>query len=359
MKPPYLVVAVFLLALARPAVAAPPDTVAASPAQAILLEREWELEIGRGFTAAPVSIGAKLLALTTDGWAAMIDCMKGEVVWRERRGYGFDSRPLVTDSLAFMVSEGNKRSLTCLSLSSGRKEWSFDMGGMRAAPLAVPAGLVILETGDVLGLFRTHPPSPGWSHELPGPCLEEMHAVGDNVLVACGDSIVAFDARNGERSGSMEAAQVSSFLPLPDSGILIMRRDGELTLVDAELPQAIWSARVDAAPAYHMSVEGRQIYISSGERLSCFGSEQGELLWQARFPAPPAGAPCVFGDLLALATLEGKIRLLSPVTGEVLSTLELGEPLETPPVVCVGTLVAATRKGRLIAFRRMNAEGDI
>jgi outer membrane protein assembly factor BamB len=278
-------------------------------------------------------------------------------MWRERRGYGFDSSPLVTDSLAFVVSEGNKRHLTCLSLFTGKKKWSFEMGSLRAAPLAFPAGLVILESGDVLGLFRTFPPSPGWSHELPGPCFGGMHKAGDDVLVACGDSIFTFDAFSGARSAGMEASKVSSFLPLSGGGILLVRRDGELSLVDSGSHRAIWSARIDAAPAYHMSVEDRRIYISSGETLSCLGSEGGDVLWETRFPAPPAGAPCVVGDILALSTLEGKILLLSPLSGEVLSTLDLKVPVESPPVVCAGTLVAASRHGRLVAFGRVHEGG--
>jgi outer membrane protein assembly factor BamB len=324
-----------------------------------VLKREWELDIGKGITAPPAAIGTKLLALTTDGWAVMIDCARGSILWRERVGYGFDSAPLVSDTLAFVVSEGAKRYLACLSLHSGKRKWKIDAGSLRAGPLLVPNGLVMLEAGDSLRFFRTSHPSPGWSAPLLGPCLEEMHLAGERVMVACTDSIFTFDARSGALAESAEADDLSSFVPLEDgSGVLLVHEDGGVQLLDRELDRSIWSARVEAAPRHHLGVDGAKAYVSSGGKLSCFETGGGALLWETRLSSPIAGPPCVSQETLALSTVDGVLALLSPDTGEVRATQDLGEPVAIAPVVCAGNLILATQRGRLVSFRAEDAGGS-
>lgn len=360
MKLSHLASAVFLLAIPCSLSPARAEIEEETARGTSALEREWDVETGRGITAQPAVAGARLLALTTDGWAVLVDCDAGEIVWKGRSAYGFSLPPLVADSVAFVVSEGAKRYLACLSLGTGERKWKRDVGRLRAGPLAVPDGVLLLEEGDSLKILAGpgSRPGRGWSRALRGPCLPEIHVMDGNLFVACGDSIFFFDSRSGALLGRVEVGPVSTFCPLEDEkGILLVRRSGEIVLFGPEFGETIWSARVSSSPRHYLTVETSRIVASAGERLSCYEAEGGDLLWEASFSAPIAGAPCALSGFLALVTVEGRLHLLAADTGEVLAEARVGEPVQTSPVSCAGKLVIATLKGKLVSFTAGNAGG--
>ncbi len=93
-------------------------------------------------------------------------------------------------------------------------------------------------------------------------------------------------------------------------------------------------------------------------RVGVYNLLRDKLIWR-RFAGDVATTPAPVGSLLALATLSGRLFLLSAATGQTTLKLDLGGPALAQPAVCgdtlwvaAGNLVCAVTTGGDVIWRR-------
>ncbi|MFO0001087.1 MAG: dehydrogenase, partial [bacterium] len=60
--------------------------------------------------------------------------------------------------------------------------------------------------------------------------------------------------------------------------------------------------------------------------------------------------PLVAGSKVLVLNHQGDLLVLSPTTGQTLSTLSLGDEVAAPPLIVQKTLFVLTKKGRILAY---------
>ena len=317
---------------------------------------EWEIEIGKGMTAPPAVLGERAFALGTDGWAVLINCRSGEILWRERAGRSFTSSPVAIDSVIYLTSQGGKRFLAAVSLTTGETLWKTDIGVLRAGPVKTEHGLILLEADGTLKCLNTSSPALLWSANMDKPCLDEIYVTDKKLLASCGDTIYSIGSKDGLIDRRFYVENLESFQPLTDgAGLLIIRRNGETELLETGTAEIIWSAVLDAAPGYHVTVSDNMAFLSSGSRLTCLGMEGGQTLWVVDLSSPVAGPPDLSGTLLAVTTVHGGLYIFDQSSGQQIDDHELRQPINTPPVFCKDRILISTQLGKLLSITMKTA----
>jgi outer membrane protein assembly factor BamB len=145
------------------------------------------------------------------------------------------------------------------------------------------------------------------------------------------------------------------------SAVALIALLGVAVPADAPAPQArlfpvrgAWTLALDNALAAPPGFsETRGFFPIEGERLAAYDVVNGDLEWvvSARTEWPP-----VAGDGLIFLGPPGALVALHEETGDVAWETALDEPLSTRVVWGAGWLVAATRSGRVLAFRAGDGE---
>jgi outer membrane protein assembly factor BamB len=101
-----------------------------------------------------------------------------------------------------------------------------------------------------------------------------------------------------------------------------------------------------------MSLEGQLVSLSR---------EQGRVRWLTQLPSFEDeedrdgrirwAGPLLAGGQVVLASSDGRLVSVNPVTGEIIAYQNIEEPVNVTPVVADGTLFVLTDEGSLIARR--------
>lgn len=321
----------------------------------LTLSQNWKTGVGKGVTVTPVGFGGSIVALSSDGWASMLDAATGGIIWKERAGYGFDAPPAVVGNTVIVASQGNKRYLSALSVMSGQTIWKKDLTNVRAGPLPAGGGLVVLESGGLLRSIETGRLGPGWERQLGGACLDKIFAAGDDgdrILACCDDTVYSVNAANGSVVSRLPVYNAAAVLPGGPGEVFTVKRSGEVELRSIESGATSWSTATKASSIYHLArgEEAGLLAVTSGTELFILSANRGELLWDRRFRSPLAGPPLITDTYLAVTTLAGDIELLDPETGTLLFRDELGEPVGTAPTIHDDRLLVTTHEGNIVAF---------
>jgi outer membrane protein assembly factor BamB len=315
-----------------------------------LRKTEWEVEIGKGMTARPAVLDKRALALSTDGWAVLVDCENGGIIWRERVGHSFISGPVTFGSIAYVASQGSKRYLAAVSLMSGATLWRTDIGMLRAGPVRTETGLVLLESNGTVECFDTARPLLLWSTVLNVPCAGTIYSDDESIFAACGDTVYAIESGGGRIEQKFSFEELASFHPLTGGGVLAVSRNGRTALLDPETGAITWSTAIEAASEYHISVSHDTAVVSSGSRLSCLETGTGQILWMDNLPSPVAGPPDMEAGWLAVTTIHGGLYFIDQSSGDQVDSCEWKQPVSSPPVMCDDRILISTQLGKLMCL---------
>lgn len=173
------------------------------------------------------------------------------------------------------------------------------------------------DTGAVLWRKEIEPPDPATDPVL----------VGDVALVPGSDSLIAYDARGGQRLWTLEG--YGTTVPQSVGGSVVLPTDGRVTAVDARSGRQLWQAEI-ARSARVFAGAGGVVVLDDrlpappydtapgapdgpGE-VRLLGLDDGRQRWGVEVPGPPAAAHAA-PEGVAVAGLRGGVALLSTVDG--------------------------------------------
>lgn len=266
-----------------------------------------------------------------------LDAATGEEIWRQRALTPFHSAPTVADGRVYLTTDDNE--LLALDASDGSVLWTHRSIAETARLLTAPSPAVLGETvvvpyssGEVVAL-RAQNGTVLWSDALtraggltPLSTINDIAAspviLADRVYaMSHSGTMAAFDLRSGERAWDLPAGGLHA-PAVAGNFLFLVTVDAQVAAVERNTGQVRWITE-----------------------LSSFRNER-----RRRDRISWAG-PILAGGRLVLASSEGELVILDPLTGEQIGDRSLGGPVFIAPVIAEETIVVLTDEGRLIALR--------
>lgn len=293
-------------------------------------------EIEDGFGGGIAYADGQIFAVTGFGEVMAIDAESGAVLWRVQNPIPFRTAPTVSGGRIFAISHDNQ--LQVFATSDGSPIWNQS---------------AILEPATILS--STSP------------------AVAGDLVVAgfTSGEVLAMRTNNGLVNWSDSLTRARQLTPLSDLAAVIGRpvidRDrvfavshgGRMVSIDLRSGERVWMSELTSIETPW--VAGDNIYVVTIDaEVVCLSRNQGRVRWVKQlekyedgdFDDPISWSGAILAsDRLILGNSLGEVLTLSPYTGEILSTIDVGDPVEVTPVVANKTLYILTDDGRLIAYQ--------
>ena len=288
--------------------------------------KKWTADVHAKLAAAVGSDGRFAAVVTTSNELVVLD--NGKEVWRERQPGRVATAPFVAGERVFV--QAVDRSVRAYDALDGRWLWAYQRVGGEALALAVP------------GVLASH---------------------RDTLLVGQGSRLVGldpvkgsprFELNLGTPRGSNEVERLADLIGPPTRvGDDVCMRAFQLSVgcVNASTGVLKWT-RPQAGTKSVAANDQIVVGADSADRVSAWKAANGEILWRVdRFTHRGLSGMAVWGDLVAMADMDGYLHLLALDDGRTVGRFSLDAPLVAAPVVKDGLLFAQTRRGTVYALR--------
>ena len=361
------------------------------PALGSSLQRAWSAPIGEGedrrhrITAEPVAAQGRIFTLDSRATVTATG-RNGQTLWQRdltpagQRGDGASGGGLALADGALYVTSAYGR-LHALDVATGAQRWThrFD-APVKGAPTVVGNRVLVVAADSSAWVLDTRDGKVDW--QLPGtPSPASM--VGGAAPATAGD-LVLFPIPSGEliaarRDTGMEIwrrviagqRQGMAYAGVTDitgdpvvvgDTIYVGNQSGRVMALDRRDGAIRWTAD-EAAYGAVWPVGNALFMLSDRNRVIRLDAASGERIWSQELPlftetrerrrAEIFGhyGPVLAGGRLVVASNDGLVRFLDPISGESAGHLELPSGAAAAPIVVDRTLYVVSRDGMLHAFR--------
>ncbi len=353
------------------------------------LTKAWSVEIGHGgayrtrITAQPLIAGGRVFTMDTEGVVAAFDLATGHLAWRavtkpkKARSGNLGGGIAIEGSRLYAVT-GRAEAL-CLDLSDGHIIWRTALTApARSSPAIGDGRLYVVCMDQQLQVFALEDGKFQWSHQgVPsntGTIGQASPAYADGVLVAGFESgdLTALRAESGtliwtDNMGGLKGqATLSDFgsvraAPLIDNGLAFaIGLGGLMAALDIRSGRRVWQRDVAGTSTPWMAGEFMYV-VSTEQKLAAVGRDDGAVHWVTdlpRFNNPNKSkglitwtGPAMVGGKLVLLSDRGKMAVVDPVSGALVTSSTLSDTASTPPTIAQGTVLILTDDGKLTAFK--------
>jgi outer membrane protein assembly factor BamB len=360
------------------------------PQGAPSLQVAWRSDVGAGagggsrLLAGPVIAGGRVFAVDADGMVTAVDAASGDRAWQF---YADDAEEVdrlaggaaaYADGRVFAVT-GNGM-VYALDAAGGTEIWRRQIRApIRAAP-TVADGRILVPTADGQ-LFALDAQSGEliWQHaglfEPTGLLGGASPAVADGVVIAAYASgeVVALTLESGQQLWNESVLRPRRTLAIgtiadivgdpviAGNRVFVAGMSGEMAAFELQRGIRTWTAEVTSTQTPWIAGNFIFLLTERGE-VVCLVDQGGYIRWVTQLPTlvdpeEPEGrriswtGPALVSDRLLLVNSEGELVSLSPFTGEVLATVDIGDGVSVPPAVAGGTVYLLTDGAELVAIR--------
>ena len=280
------------------------------------------------FGGGVASEGGVLYVATGFGEVMALDPGNGGEIWRRRLDTPIRAAPTVAGGRMYVVTVANE--VVALSAVGGDVLWRHQGSGEQASLLAasspaVAQGMVVVPStaGEVTALTEDLG-SPVWTESL----------------------------ASSDPTSSMANLNDVAGRPVIEGGVVYaIAHSGRLAAIGLKDGSEVWSQ--DISGIQTPWVAGDYVFVLSGRStLAAVSKRTGGVRWSVSLPAGATYAgPVVAGGRLLVASSAGALLELSPQTGQIMNTLNLGSAMYIPPVIANGTAYILADDASLIALR--------
>ncbi len=353
------------------------------------LTKAWSADVGRGgswrtrFTAEPLVVGAQVFTMDTDGTVASFALADGARQWRTETKPDDNDNASLGGGIGFaegqIYAATGRAEVLALNASSGAIGWRAALPApARGAPAisgdrifltTVDEKLICLDraTGKLMWKFQANTAIAGMlAHAAP--------AVANGIVVAGFESgdLVAVRADSGSvvwsdnlgalkgNAGLSEFASVRGGLVIKDGIVYAIGLGGLFAAIDLRSGRRVWQR--DVAGANTPWLAGDVLYILSVEqRAAAVSAHDGTVYWSTdlpRFENPRRTKNLItwYGPVMASGKLlfvndQSQMAVVDPLSGKLVSTLDIADTSSLRPVVAAGTVFVLTDDATLTAYR--------
>lgn len=302
--------------------------------QTIVLEGEGSRP---AFGGGVSTMGGRVFATTGFGVVVAFDAATGAEIWRVQLPTPLRAAPAVDSGRVFVTSQDGQ--LTALNADTGEQLWQATSTVEPASILGEGSPSIALDTvvagfpsGELFAL-RVENGRTAWQDQLSRTgrttALGALSGIAASPVVDRGR---VFAIGHGGRMVALELA----------TGTRVWER--EFAGVNAPWPAGDW--------VFAVTVEAELVALTRAD---------GKIRWVAdlghwKDPEDKKGAiewfgPVLAGNRLVLVSSRGRMALVSPESGEIVSTRKLEHAAFLPPVVANGMLYILTDDGTVTAYR--------
>jgi outer membrane protein assembly factor BamB len=345
----------------------------------------WQAELGGAAgVGAPARVGGLLIvaveAGTGEGAVVAIDAATGREQWRRQveAAVRHSVRPGPDGTVVALTMTG---AVVSLDATDGEVRWARQLGDPSVrwclgAP-AVAHGYVYAGAAGCFGAFDATSGALMWQRDdLAGAdwlsTWSSPVVAGDVVLLALSNDrahFVALDAITGKELWRRKGNELESSWSSPvvaGGDVLVTTVHGWLRARAIETGEERWTAPLDAPWPVATPVvgAGRAFTVSSAGTLQATLLSDGGVDWRLplgsttlarqpyqREPAGHVASPAWASGSVVAVSGEGRVVVVDPATGHVLTQLELNAPVASSPVVDGNTLYCTTADECLRAVR--------
>ncbi|PZN92548.1 MAG: pyrrolo-quinoline quinone [Alphaproteobacteria bacterium] len=360
------------------------------------LSQAWTASIGKGSTgqrrlnAAPVVMGGKVYTMDTAGDVRAFDATTGRVAWQAHIALVVgEKQKKKNENAAFGggVSGGDGRVfattgygiIAAYDAGTGTQLWQQKLGtplrgaatvaGNRVYTLTQDNQLYALSadkgetlwtvsgTVEVAGLLGAGAPAVAQDTVVVGFSSGELNALrAENGRTVWADAL----ARTG-RSTAMAALSDIDASPVIDRGrVYAIGHGGRMAALELATGQRVWERNFAGTSMPWVAGEFIFIVTLEGE-VVCLKRSDGKVRWVHRLPhygnvkkkTNPIHwqGPVLASDRLYLTGSNKQMVVMSPYTGEQITSYKLSAPAYLPPVVANNMAYVLTDDGKLTAYR--------
>ncbi|HUE45421.1 MAG TPA: PQQ-binding-like beta-propeller repeat protein [Aestuariivirgaceae bacterium] len=284
---------------------------------------------GRGaFGGGLATDGSRLYATTAFGEVVALDLANGSIAWRKNFELPIRSAPTVDNGRVFFATVSNDT--YAVSAADGSQLWRFQGIGEQASisaspsPVVADGHVVVPHTTGELIAFRTEDGTPVWTETLTS--LQPTSSLA-NINDIAGRPVIA------------------------DGQVYAIAHSGRLGAFLLQTGEPVWAQEISGTQMPWVA-GGYAFVISGTAGIAAVERGNGAVRWTANLPGGGVwSGPVLGGGRLIAVSSKGMLANISPQTGEVLSTIDLGEEFYIAPVIANGTLYLLADSGTLIALR--------
>jgi outer membrane protein assembly factor BamB len=308
----------------------------------------------------------KFFVAGTDGTVLALDAGSGSEVWRASAGAPITAGVGSDGRFTSVVTRNNE----VVTFDNGREVWRKRVPSrVVTAPLAAGERIFVIGVDRIVHAFDALDGRRLWTLQRPGDALTlsqggVISAYRNTLLVGQGARLTAVDPVQGTvvwevalaaPRGTNEVERLADLIgPVVRVGSRVCARafQSAVGCADASRGTLLWSRNVGGIEAAGGDAE--RIFGADGSgRISAWNATSGELVWTSEkllhrglSGALGVGTSVLFGDE------EGYMHFLAATTGELQLRLPTdGSPVVGVPVLSGTTLLVATERGGLFAFR--------
>jgi outer membrane protein assembly factor BamB len=257
-----------------------------------------------------------------------LDLASGSIAWRKNFELPIRSAPTVDGGRVFFATVSNDT--FAISAADGSQLWRFQGIGEQASisaspsPVVADGHVVVPHTTGELIAFRTEDGSPVWTETLTS--LQPTSSLA-NINDIAGRPVIA------------------------DGQVYAIAHSGRLGAFLLKTGEPVWAQEISGTQMPWVA-GGYAFVISGTAAIAAVERAGGAVRWTAKLPGGGVwSGPVLGGGRLIAVSSTGVLASISPQTGEVLSTVDLGEEFYIAPVIANGTVYLLADSGTLIALR--------
>ena len=278
----------------------------------------------------------KIVLVDAYGQILLIDANDGNKIWDKKIEFPILSPPLIYRNKILFISSDNR--LFSLSFETGNIEWSFQTVAedkkslITASPIAFENIIIAPFSNGELVAFANDTGKPIWSENVSQIAL-----------------LSNFDIKD-----------ISASPVLSNNTIFSLSTNGKLISINAVNGKRNWA--IDLSGYRTPIVSGDQIYVIDEDgKLICLSKNTGDVFWITELNKFKKGqkakdlnlwlGPYLINNLLYNISYFGELKIVSPMTGEVLSTRSLGvKGVLLPPVIVSNAVFIMDENSNVYSF---------
>jgi outer membrane protein assembly factor BamB len=352
--------------------------------------RIWLASAGAGTTlrarlaSAPVVAQGQVYTIDTTATVRAFDANSGAPIWQTRFGVEPGNEPAlfgggVAHGQGRIFATNGLGFVAAFDATTGSLIWQVRPGGpLRGAPTVVADTLYVLSQDNQIYSLRPEDGATNWSQaaalEIAGVFGSSAPAFAQGTVVAGFSSgeLVAYRFENGRVvwqdalarttiRTSVSALSDINADPVIDSGqVIAIGQGGRMVALELITGQRMWE--LNLAGIATPWVAGDWVFVVTDDgKLLAIARATGRVRWMTQLPqfrreraqAGPISyeGPILAGGRLILASNQGALIFVDPVTGGVQGQVDVGAGVSLPPVVANNTLYLLDDNARLHAFR--------
>lgn len=358
-------IAGLLIACSGPA---KPEPKPLAPVVGLLgVKQAWTASVeGVAVSAEPRAVGSQILLASQSGEVRALEAASGAAVWQLGVGAPVVSGVGGDGSTFAVVTDAGE----LVVFSSSKVLWRQRLGASSlTTPLVAGARVFTLSTDRTVSAFDAASGQRLWQQQRSSDALVLAQpglliAVGDTLVAGVGGRLVGFNALTGQARWEVPVAvsrgtneverlvDVVAGATRVEASVCVRSFQTAVACVDAVGGRLTWSR----AAASATGLGGNESIVVGTEkdgRLTVWNRRTGEVMWSSdAFLWRALGTPLVLGQSLAVGDGTGQLHFLAVTDGATLNRVGTdGSPIVGAPVLVGKTLVVATQKGGVFAFR--------